>query len=519
MKKDKHFNRSFNFAFTILLFMSICIYSGMADGVNENELSGDEISILFTEEGYYRFPPALPGESQKLLRRWELPRTELELTEEKILSTTLSSGGIELLNGWNYISFPKNLSPYNGHNQAAYVFAGVDTAAHSIYYYDGNLGHWIQVTASTVIKPLVGYTIYSAGSYTINPDYVSPNQQTNPSIIVYPGWNLIGYFDPMGNNYDDYLHAAMARDEMAPLGSDWVQLTGFDAASQQYETSIINGNTGIYSDYRLTYPKKAYWLWMNANRNLTYSVIHTYTCSAEWVGDYPGGDGDLPDSEEDAMGFYDSLDSAPYWSGAFIRGDNDNPPARAADWKDPSYYGGEDNNPYTGIDTTNFAFFSGHGWEGAGILFAYGYPDREEQNLWYNETIWGDTGVDWIALDSCHVLNQSNNNYAVWENSFKGLHSIVGWDTFGISDEDMGGVFADALSSQYPKTIWEAWKSAGDTIVHFPGYNVGILAVDIDGNTNTKECIDDHIYGQGTWFSPPGYNVEFDKDFYTCDPN
>ena len=145
---------------------------------------------------------------------------------------------------------------------------------------------------------------------------------------------------------------------------------------------------------------------------------------------------------------------------------------------------------------------------------------REEQNLWYNETLWGNTKVDWIALGSCHVLNQSNNNYAVWEDSFKGLHSIVGWDTEGVCHEDLGLVFALNIKGQDPRSIWEAWKFAGDYCIHSPGYSVGILAVDIDGNLNTKECIEDHIYAQGEiWYSPTGYNPNFDTDFYECDPD
>lgn len=519
MKNRDYYHWHVRFIFISLILMSVCVQFTLADIIVGNELSSDEKSVLFTKDGYYNFPPARPDEVRDSLAQWVLPETELRLSEEKRSMSTLSTGSVQLLSGWNYISFPKTISPYNGHNQAAYVFAGVDTGGYSILYYNSSVGYWAPLTATTVIKPLVGYVVYSVGSCSLDPDYLPPGQQPNPSINVSTGWNLIGYFDPMGNYADDYLHAAMARDEMAPIGSDWAKIIGWNAATQQYETTIIKNGDDIYSDYRLVYPAKGYWLWMMANRSLTYPVSHTYTCSAEWVSEYPGDDLDLPASEADAEGFYDILRWAPYWSGAFIRGDNVTPPARAADWKDPSYYGGQDDNPNSGIDSTNFAFFSGHGWERAGILFAYGYPDREEQNLWYNETIWGNTKVDWVALDACHVLNQSNNNYAVWQNSFKGLHSIVGWDTFGISDDDMGVTFADKMTSENPKTIWESWKLAGDFVIHYPGFNVGILAVDIDGDLNTEECIADHIYGQGTWFSPAGYDLHFDKDFHPCDPN
>jgi hypothetical protein len=143
----------------------------------------------------------------------------------------------------------------------------------------------------------------------------------------------------------------MAREELESLGSDWCYYIGWNAASQQYETSIINGADDVHSDFRLAYPTKGYWLYMIANRNLAFATDHDYTCSAEWVGDYPGGDSDLEDAQDNAEGFYDTLSWGSHWNGAFIRGDNNNPKARAADWKDSSYTGGMDDNPSTGIDT------------------------------------------------------------------------------------------------------------------------------------------------------------------------
>jgi hypothetical protein len=516
MKKRHYLNRTLYYAFIISLLINASF--ALAETSGENKFGKYDKSILFTEDGYYRFPPALPGEKQESLGQWELPRTELELSEATPLSSTLSSGDVVLLNGWNYISFPKTLMPYNGWNQGGYVFADVDTGGRSIYTYDASTGMWDSVTSTTIIEPLIGYAVYSVGTSTANTNYYPPGQQQNPSITLYPGWNLVGYFDPMGNYNDDFLHAAMAREELGCLGSDWCYYTGWDAASQQYETTIIRGaDEDDHSEYRLAYPTKGYWLYMIASRNLAFATDHDYTCSAEWVGEYPGGDDDLPDSQDNVEGFYDTLIWDSFWEGAFIRGDNDNPIARAADWKDSSYPGGMDDNPSTGIDSTNFAYFSGHGWAGAGILFSYGYPNRDEQELWYDEAIWGDTKVDWIVLDACSVLNESNNNYAVWQDSFKGLHSIVGWDTIGMCCEDTGLLFAENLLEG--STIWKSWKDATDSVIHFPGYKVGILAVDIDGNTNTEECIDDHIYGHGTWFSPPGYDVEFDQDFYDVNSN
>ena len=323
-------------------------------GEKEPVLTTEEKSVLFTPEGYYRAPPPIPGEVSENLSLWQLPDYEKQLSEgKKILSTTFASGDIELVNGWNFISFPKRLNPSFGHDQAASVFAGLNTGGHSIFTYNGATGHWVALEASTVIKPLVGYNVYSVGTFTLNPDCLPPAQQTNPSTTVYSGWNLIGYFDPMGNYADDYLHAAMARDEMVPYGADWCEIIGWNAATQQYETSIIKGSdNNIHSEYRLVEPKKSYWLWMNANRSVTYSVSHTYYCSAEWVSDYHGQQETLPHSYDLANGFYKELSSAPNWQGKFIIGD-DTGLSQEIHWKKST-----DSNY---IDNSHFALFSGHG--------------------------------------------------------------------------------------------------------------------------------------------------------------
>jgi len=421
--------------------------------------------------------------------------------------STFMSGNIELLNGWNYISFPKALNPYYGHNLAGYVFDGVNTGGRSIYYYDSSLGYWVSLTASTVIRPLVGYTIYSVGSYTLNPDYLPANQQTNPSVSLYSGWNLIGYFDPMGNYADDYLHAAMARDEMAPLGADWDELIGWDADTQDYETSILRGYDDIHSEYRLVYPTKGYWLWMNSDRNLAYSVSHTYYCSAEYVVDYPPSnpDRDCEPCDNIAIGFYDNLKTSSQWSGnnpGFLLGNGN---ANKNHWKDVQY-GGQDHDY---IDKTHFALFSGHGGSG-GIEFSNGITSSY---LTYDEALWGNTKVDWIALAACDVLNQSGIDN--WKPRFKGLHSIVGWATLGLAHDDFGWRFSNYMKGPY--SIWGSWKkAANDCVWEQNKYKVAILAVDIDKNPNTAECVDDHIYGKGSWMSPPGYDLEFYFESVYC---
>jgi len=46
--------------------------------------------------------------------------------------------------------------------------------------------------------------------------------------------------------------------------NQWTQVIGYNAQSQAYETSLINGGSGSHSDTNPMYPFKGYWLFMNA---------------------------------------------------------------------------------------------------------------------------------------------------------------------------------------------------------------------------------------------------------------
>jgi hypothetical protein len=61
-------------------------------------------------------------------------------------------------------------------------------------------------------------------------------------------------------------------------------------------------------------------------------------------------------------------------------------------------------------------------------------------------------------------------------------------------------------------------------LIGFAVIVLGIIVaiVGVTYQQHTSEGINSNnipAVGQGTWFSPPGYNVEFDTDFYTCDEN
>ena len=48
---------------------------------------------------------------------------------------------------------------------------------------------------------------------------------------------------------------------------------GFDAVNQTYETQIINGGGGTFSDSRLLFPTKGYWLYMTGPGKLSAIAV------------------------------------------------------------------------------------------------------------------------------------------------------------------------------------------------------------------------------------------------------
>lgn len=189
----------------IIIIILIALCSSIASAATA------EISLTYQDNVPQH--PQHPGHAQT---DGEIPTlSDIEATrlfEGKIL-TSVPDNQIKLFNGWNYISVPQTLLP--GHDTAGVVFAGIDTAAHSIFEYDASNPQWIPLNANSPIRPLDGIAIYSNGT-----QYVVLTFQTPPYIpskTIYSGWNLIGFFDPLGNVQDGYVHAAYAREFLAPV--------------------------------------------------------------------------------------------------------------------------------------------------------------------------------------------------------------------------------------------------------------------------------------------------------------
>jgi hypothetical protein len=157
---------------------------------------------------------------------------------------------ISLQKGWNFISTPKRLEVGNN---TAMIFSDVDTGGRSIFSYNALSLEWEAIGVDTEIRPLDGYWIYANTSTTVPLIFASGAAQTPPTKTLHQGWNAIG----AGS-----LEPATARDTLISVSQQWTQVLGWRRGTQTYNTAIIIGGAGAYSDSRPMYPTEGYWIYM-----------------------------------------------------------------------------------------------------------------------------------------------------------------------------------------------------------------------------------------------------------------
>jgi len=163
---------------------------------------------------------------------------------------------ISLKAGWNFISTPKILA--SGSNTGA-IFSNVNMGGHSAWVWDGSQDppRWVTVLATTQIEPLYGYWIYSVSDTSVNLNFDTTNPMYIPASRSLPeGWSAIGFTG---------LNPTSARNTFLAVQPNWVNSMGFDAATQNYEPTIFNGDV---TQSTLLYPTRGYWLYMRTPGNL-----------------------------------------------------------------------------------------------------------------------------------------------------------------------------------------------------------------------------------------------------------
>jgi hypothetical protein len=165
-------------------------------------------------------------------------------------SASRSADEIHLYTGINFVSTPKTLS--SGNRTVLEVFGGFDL--NYILTWDDTQQIWVQLTAYDDVIPLDGLVISSNAEQYVPLEFDNNPFTPPPTKDLSEQWNLIGFSD---------IYPATARDTLYCVYDEWSEAIGFDAENQTYETSIINGGSGIHSDEREMYPTKGYWLWMD----------------------------------------------------------------------------------------------------------------------------------------------------------------------------------------------------------------------------------------------------------------
>ncbi|WP_265581117.1 NosD domain-containing protein [Methanofollis aquaemaris] len=216
---------------------------------NNNILLANEIDQWPLEEGDW--PLRLVGKdvpAEKRLGSVDAIRLEgLGGTGDMILT---------LHKGWNFVSVPRTLAPGN---DTAAIFADVDSAGHSILTFDAAAGLWKPLGKNDTVRPLDGIWVYAAKNTGIEITFDPAKPTTPPTKRLSEGWNAVGYSD---------IEPEPARDALTSVKEKWAILIGYEAGSQAYEHSAINGAVGSHADTLPMIPGKGYWLYMRADGTL-----------------------------------------------------------------------------------------------------------------------------------------------------------------------------------------------------------------------------------------------------------
>jgi hypothetical protein len=163
---------------------------------------------------------------------------------------------LELYEGWNLVSIPRQLSA--GNDTAASVFGDVDTDGRPIYTFTSATG-FTPLGENETLEVLEGYWVYSTEDTTVQLN-LSTNPVRAPAMkTLTPGWNAIGYSD---------LTERTADEALTSVEDSWVYVVGFDAENQNYRPALINNQTGAQGENQRLSPTEGYWLFMGEDGRL-----------------------------------------------------------------------------------------------------------------------------------------------------------------------------------------------------------------------------------------------------------
>jgi hypothetical protein len=102
--------------------------------------------------------------------------------------------------------------------------------------------------------------------------------------------------------------------------------------------------------------------------------------------------------------------------------------------------GGQD---LTWVDNVDLTYYNAHGFQGG---FTFSSLHDFSWITAAQKLRLGDRDLEWLALDTCLVLNNDDGQVlSRVQPMFRGLHSVLGFDTVAVDTSELGGIFADDL--------------------------------------------------------------------------
>lgn len=212
------------------------------------------------------------------------------------------------------------------------------------------------------------------------------------------------------------------------------------------------------------------------------------TIGIEWVNKYHGRAPDLSNNDNNARGFYNTLNGVRVFEwGNDVAWDRDFEqqgvgfPAAGTDqiW----------------VDDVDITFFSGHGSSSGPFFGVTSWDDGVARS---SNMRLGDRQSEWVVFDACEVLRY--NGGAVFANwgwpVFHGLHYLLGFHTTCHDSSSRGAKFAARLNQGY--SVRQAWIMACKE-TEGSGTHWAYLRADQNGT----DTYNDHWHGKGFVSSDP----------------
>ncbi len=177
--------------------------------------------------------------------------------------------------------------------------------------------------------------------------------------------------------------------------------------------------------------------------------------AAYYMSDY-GGSGNLPNSQGNVTGFYNTLRYHPYTIWGYPRwctfsGHDCYIYGNSNAWEDDFV---DNNNSY--IDQADVLFYEGHGWPGG---FTVRAPDDGYVQHGEVQGYWGNVDLEWMFLLSCSVIADSSRGS--WHGAMNGLHGIAGFRNTAYDVSGFGSALATYMVLGY--SYKDAWFKTCDT--------------------------------------------------------